>query len=76
MNRLGTLKVIIETDEKSEIYGLLLFNEDTRQGSLLYFNKEEKITDFEHEGIREWALKVIQKAQAICKEYNGYLTKY
>lgn len=73
MKHLGILKIIIETDEGSLLYAVLLFNEDTREGTLKFYNNGIEITDFDHEGTMQWADKIIALATAKCEEYNGTL---
>jgi hypothetical protein len=78
MYRLGQLKIIVETDERASNYGLLIFDEDKREGTLIYLYKGEVIHEqhFEHEGTRQWADKIIDKARSICESHKGKLIKY
>lgn len=78
MKHLGILKFFIETDENGQLYGVLLFDEDKRTGSLKYYNKgiEYNDTDMEHAGTLEWAVKIIKLAEAKCIELSGTLTTF
>lgn len=78
MYRLGQLKIIVELNERAPNFGLLIFDEDKREGTLIYLNKGEVIPEqhFEHEGTRQWADKIVEKARAICESHNGKLNTY
>lgn len=76
MNKLGFNKVIIETSEKSELFGLVTINEHEGTARLDYFNKGILIEDFDHHGTREWANEIIVLAEIECKKLNAKLITY
>ena len=73
---LGFKKVIIESNENSEMYAILCINEHDRTARLDYFDKGEKIDDLDDFGTMEFCNEMVNIAEQKCFELRVNLITF
>jgi hypothetical protein len=73
---LGFKKIIIESNENSEMYAILCVNEHNQTARLDYFDKGIPVTDFDHDGTMMFCERMADLAKVKCSELNVQLITF